>query len=227
MSAAAAPPDLLALRAELDRIDDALHDLLMRRADIVTQVGALRAKGPVALRPGREAAILTRLLARNQGALDPATLVRVWRDILNGSTAQQQSLKIAVAAPALIPLIRQHFGTQARIEILSTDEDAIAAIHTGATQVAVLRWPAPWWPTLPQQQVHIVAKLPFWGPSGETAPPTAMVLTAAEPDPSGHDRTLIATGPTLQERDGFLTPADLPPGATIVGAYAIPLGTEP
>ncbi|MBV9913984.1 MAG: chorismate mutase, partial [Sinobacteraceae bacterium] len=56
--------DLNELRAELDRIDDALHDLLMARAETVEEVGALRAKGNVPLRPGREAAILRRLLQR-------------------------------------------------------------------------------------------------------------------------------------------------------------------
>ena len=202
----------------------------MRRAEIVTQVGALRAKGPVALRPGREAAILTRLLARNRGALDRGTLVRVWRDILNGSTAQQQSLRIALAAPALIPLLRQHFGAQARIEIVASETDAIAAVRAGAAQIAVLRWPGAWWTYLvaePQgARVNVVAKLPFWGVSGETA----MVLTGADPDPSGRDRTLVAlpgAPPTLLERDGFLSPADLPEGGTIVGAYAVPVGDEP
>lgn len=187
-----APPDLAALRAELDRIDDALHDLLMRRAEIVTQVGALRAKGPVALRPGREAAILYRLLARNRGALDPATLVRVWREILSGSTAQQQSVTITTPDPALHPLIRAHFGAQAAIHPALDDTTAILALETGQISVAVLRWPGSWWTrVVPTSTVHVVARLPFWNPA-DTAP-HAMVLTAAEPDPSGRDRTLIAT----------------------------------
>ena len=52
--------ELAALRAELDGIDDGLHDLLMRRAAVVERVGALRGKVP--LRAGREAAILRRLV---------------------------------------------------------------------------------------------------------------------------------------------------------------------
>ncbi|HYZ32124.1 MAG TPA: chorismate mutase, partial [Crenalkalicoccus sp.] len=61
---------LAALRAEIDTLDDALHDLLMRRAGVVARLAASRAKGDApALRPGREAAVLRRLLARHAGPL--------------------------------------------------------------------------------------------------------------------------------------------------------------
>ena len=63
---------LAALRAELDGIDDAMHDLLMRRAACVEEVA--RSGKRSALRPGREASIIRRLLARHQGALPPHAL---------------------------------------------------------------------------------------------------------------------------------------------------------
>jgi chorismate mutase/prephenate dehydratase len=78
-AAPAAGADLPALRAELDRLDDAVHDLLMRRAEVVQQVGALGVKGAVPLRPGREASIVRRLLARHRGAFPAAGIVRLWR----------------------------------------------------------------------------------------------------------------------------------------------------
>ncbi len=90
-----------ALRAELDRIDDELHDGLMRRAEIVPEIGALGAKGGVPLRPGREASIIRRLLARNRPPLQPATVVRIWRELLAGSTAQQRAMLVAVGSAAL------------------------------------------------------------------------------------------------------------------------------
>jgi chorismate mutase len=58
---------LTALRAELDGIDDALHDLLMRRAGVVERVARAGKRG--ALRPGREAVIIRRLLGRHHGGL--------------------------------------------------------------------------------------------------------------------------------------------------------------
>src|SRR4051812_14611699 len=64
----AQPPvtDLAALRAELDRIDDTIHDLLIERAGIVEQVA--RSGKPAAFRPGREASIVRRLVAQHRGA---------------------------------------------------------------------------------------------------------------------------------------------------------------
>ena len=56
---------LPALRAELDRIDNAMHDLLMQRAEVVEHVA--RSGKPAAFRPGREASIIRRLLRRHHG----------------------------------------------------------------------------------------------------------------------------------------------------------------
>ena len=42
-------------RDEIDRIDDQLHDLLRRRAEVVTRVGeAKRGTAAAVIRPGRE-----------------------------------------------------------------------------------------------------------------------------------------------------------------------------
>src|SRR6476646_7932850 len=77
-------PDLLALRARLDELDDQIHDLLIERAKVVENVA--RSGKASAFRPGREAAILRRLLARHSGQLAPQTLVRMWREMLAGTT---------------------------------------------------------------------------------------------------------------------------------------------
>jgi chorismate mutase/prephenate dehydratase len=47
---------LAALRGELDRIDNKIHDLLKERAGVVEYVA--RSGKPAAFRPGREAAII-------------------------------------------------------------------------------------------------------------------------------------------------------------------------
>ena len=196
---APAPPDrttsdrLGLLRAELDQIDDTLHDALMRRAELVEQVGALGAKGRVPLRPGREASILRRLLARNQGALAPATVVRVWRELLAGSSAQQSPMTVAVAGLGLLPIACEHFG--ALIPTISVaPDDAIERVRNGRVTVAVLPWPdaaATWWTLLMAERwprIHAVARLPFWGRRDAAE---AVVLSAAPPDPSGSDRSLL------------------------------------
>ena len=106
------PGGLAALRAELDRIDDALHGLLMRRARVVEQVAKSGKRS--AYRPGREASIVRRLLQRHSGALPPQTLVRLWRELLAGTTAMQGPFAVAVCEPdggaGFTQAAREHFG---------------------------------------------------------------------------------------------------------------------
>ena len=80
--------------------------------------------------------------------------------------------------------------------------EAIEEVCTGRATVAVLPMPregeAPsdaWWTALLQAgdpQVHVVARLPFWSPRPEGTPTVqGLVVSAAAPDPSGQDRSLL------------------------------------
>src|SRR5690242_2942055 len=81
------------LRGEIDQIDDAIHDLVMRRAALAERIGALKdssarvdgvtAAGAAYLRPGREATVLRRLVGRHNGSFPLPALVRLWREIMS------------------------------------------------------------------------------------------------------------------------------------------------
>src|SRR5215475_12828131 len=86
------PGGLAGLRAELDRIDDALHALLIERAQVVERVAKSGKRS--AYRPGREASIIRRLLRQHTGALPPQTLVRMWREMLAGTNTMQGAFSI-------------------------------------------------------------------------------------------------------------------------------------
>jgi chorismate mutase / prephenate dehydratase len=197
--------DLPALRAELDRLDDSLHDTLMSRAAVVERVATDGAKGSIKLRPGREASILRRLLARHQGAMPAQTIVRIWREILAGSTAMQGPFSVAVCDQAagheLVACAREHFGALAPLRVLTTPAQALAEVSAGSATVAVLPLPAEqepgaaaWWTTLLRRDtpIRVIAKLPIWVPRPDGAPRAeALVVAAVAPDPSGQDRSLI------------------------------------
>jgi len=106
------PDALEALRAEINSLDDALHDLLMRRSEVVQRLSASQTKAPgTVLRPGREAAILRRLLARHAGPLPRPALVRLWRELFASSVAQQGNVSVALPTdPAWARLAAEHFG---------------------------------------------------------------------------------------------------------------------
>jgi chorismate mutase / prephenate dehydratase len=198
--------DLAKLRTELDQIDDSLHDLLMRRAEIVQQVGMVKPDRGLAFRPGRQATILRRLLARHHGALPPQAIVGIWRELLSATTAMQTSFTVAVyesdAACGFSQIAREQFGALVPVHIHRDPAHALADVRSGRTAVAVLPFPSDtemlthhWWTRLLRRDeplVHIVARIPFWSYRPEGAPAVqALVVSAVAPDPSGDDRTLL------------------------------------
>jgi chorismate mutase len=230
-----APPatTLDELRAELDRLDDAIHDLLMRRADGVAQIGRLGGKGPVAFRPGREAEIIRRLLHRHKGPLGRSVLVRMWRELLAGTTAMQGNHLISVCntdpTNAFVQCAREHFGALTPMRVYHSPAQAIAEVSAGTATAAVLPLPgeeeaAPWWTALlhrDEPRLYVVARLPFWAPRPEGAPHAeALVLAAIAPDPSSRDRSLLGLElpPDMSRaRLGMaLTAAGFAPGSIIL-----------
>jgi chorismate mutase / prephenate dehydratase len=225
--------DLGALRAEIDRLDDALHDILMRRAAVIGRVAAT--KNGFALRPGREAAILRRLLARHHGALPRQSIVRIWRELLAGTTAMQAPFVIAVCevGPALgfTQAAREQYGALTPLRVHGSAAQAIADVSGGRASVAVLPVPSEgetareaWWTALLQKdepRIHVVARLPFWTRRGDGVPTVqALVAAAGAPDPSGDDRSFLGLE---MDRDvsrarltGALVAAGLVPGAIIL-----------
>lgn len=206
-----ADAELAWLRAELDALDDALLDTLVKRAAVVTRIGASAAKGPLKLRMGRQAEILRRLLTRHEGPYPRASVVRVWLELLSGTIALQGPFSVAVGQgqgdAALSAIAREQFGALVRLRAWGSVGQAIGEVRAGTASVAVLPLPhegepqgAAWWtgllhrngPGASGQRLHVIARLPLWSPRPEGAPAEqALVVAAAPPDPSGEDRTLL------------------------------------
>jgi chorismate mutase len=246
-------PDLLTLRARLDELDGKIHDLLMDRAQVVESVA--RSGKTAAFRPGREAAILRRLLARHSGKLPPQTLVRMWRELLAGTTAMQTAVTVAVFDPTLgdtlQALAREHFGFLTPVTVQPSARAALQEVRTGKASVAVLPFPtetAAWWAALTEAapRLHIIARLPFWAgrPAGVPCA-DALVIGTTAPDASGSDRSFVAapdlaaladgglilhaTHGTVAEVEGMVADGEprLPAGTIVLGGYAVPVAGEP
>jgi chorismate mutase len=190
---------LSALRAELDRIDTAIHDLLMQRAEIVEHVA--RSGKPAAFRPGREASIIRRLIAQHHGALPPVALVRIWRELLAGTTSMQGGLSLAVCDPdhgaPLTQLAREHFGALTPMRTYNSAGQALVDVSQGVASVAILPYPTDgdtWWVSLlhHEPRLHVIARLPFWKPRPEGFPPAQALVVASTPaDASDDDQSLL------------------------------------
>lgn len=188
------------LRREIDAIDDAMHDLLMTRAQLADRIREAKGGGGAPIyRPAREAAILRRLLARHRGPLAPAVIVRVWREIISGLSLLQGPLSAAVYAPpggtGCLELARDHFGVVTPVRTFAKLGGLIAAVHDGAAAVGVLPLgddaPAEaWWRHLGtgERPLHILARLPFLH---DAATPGAVVVGRQPFEPTGEDRGFL------------------------------------
>ncbi len=208
--APAMPPSdmtLDALRREIDEIDDALHDLLMRRAAVSEQVRAAKQDGSAAVfRPGREAAIIRRLVARHAGALPADVVVQVWREIIAASIRLQAAFRVAVytpsAAPHALDLARAQFGVLTPLLPMGSVGAVLSALAEGHAQAALLPLPEetpsePWWRGFatggPGEAIHILARLPF---AATSLQPAALVVGRQPFEPTGEDRgyLVVETG---------------------------------
>lgn len=216
-----------AIRAEIDALDDAMHDLLRRRAAVVARMAQSRAKaGGSNLRPGREAQVLRRLLGKHDGPLPARAVVRLWRDIFAACTQLQGSFDIAVQA---VPggetqrLAREHFGALTPLRMQPSAASALAMVASGEAVAAVLPLPrdeeapeAAWWTGLDSPRLQVGARLPFLRPASGAANAEALVVIPGAPDASGEDRSLLRIEARSPEQGrtqllSALTAAGLPP----------------
>ena len=204
------PKNLEDLRKEIDRLDEAIHDLLMQRIAISGSLAGAKGQTPT-LRPAREMEILRRLAARHHGAMPLAGVVRIWREIMATSLALQGDFKVYLLggdnSRGLWDVARFHFGSGTPLVPLATSAHVVQEIGDGDKNIGVLPEPQfeevePWWPQLLLAQgdgPRVIARLPFLlNAPGYDFPP-ALALANVTQRPTGDDATLIAmlTGTTF------------------------------
>lgn len=198
-----APRSLDALRREIDTVDDALHDLLMQRAALVGEIGALKSgERTTVFRPAREALLLRRLLARSDGALPTGALVRIWSEIIAASSLIQGGLTVAYCpigdAVSADRMARGRFGAGVPLVPVSTPAQVVTAVTAGEVSVGLVPVPRqddrePWWPSLfgrsADTAVQVVGGVPFVLGEGEEL--SGLIIALGQAEPSGDDRSLI------------------------------------
>jgi chorismate mutase len=109
-------PSLGDLRRDIDRIDGAMHDLLMERGRIIDRLIAVKQtqESGSAFRPAREADMMRRLVDRHKGILPLDTAESIWRVIIATFTYVQAPFSVhADLSPGHAPVrdsTRFHFG---------------------------------------------------------------------------------------------------------------------
>jgi chorismate mutase / prephenate dehydratase len=195
------------LRRRIDEIDDQLHDLVMERATIVEAVAASKKETRTpAVRPGREAQILRRLVQRHQGRFPRPVLVRLWREIFSGAVMMQGEFAVAVSALEEMPdywdIARDYFGSHTPMIAFHSLGEVLRSLAEGRVAAAVLPLPAegerePWWPLLANSGAaapRIFARLPFGGRGSARGDGgfDALAIGHGDPDPTGDDCSVVA-----------------------------------
>ncbi len=168
-----ADQELAALREEIDRIDLAMHHLLMQRGTVIeTLIGIKARQGPgSAFRPAREAAILRALLARHHGLLPLDTVESIWRIIIATFTYVQMPFSVhydtEIGASFMQDSARFHFGFSVPVLPTHGSEAVIAAVAASTGDLGLLAIEQPpragvWWRNLSNPSApKIIARLPF------------------------------------------------------------------
>ena len=93
-------PVLANLRAEIDRIDKELVDLLNRRSEIAVQIGRIKqAQGMDIWSSSREDEVVSRALEASKGPLPHETLRLIFRELMSSSRSLQRQLRVAFLGP--------------------------------------------------------------------------------------------------------------------------------
>ncbi|MEI6558197.1 MAG: chorismate mutase [Rhodospirillaceae bacterium] len=201
-------PPLDELRQRIDGIDDAIHELLLQRAEVVKLVGAAKTPGQVALRPAREAAILRRLAANHRGDLPVAVILRMWRELISGLTQMQGRFGVVVYAPedrrGFWDIARDHFGSFTPMTAAKTPVAVVRTVAEGSASVGVVPFPFeddadPWWRFINGDDAktpHVVARLPFFGRGNSRGEDRDALVIALVP----HEATADAEAQLLYDR---------------------------
>jgi chorismate mutase len=166
-------PSLADLRRDIDRIDEAMHGLLIERSEIINRlikVKKTQEKGS-AFRPAREADMMRRLVDRHKGILPLDTVESIWRVIIATFTYVQSPFSVHAdlsAGPApMRDSTRFHFGFTVPFVAHMGASAVVAAVSEstgdlGLVPALAVPGAGAWWNALEFDSApKIIARLPF------------------------------------------------------------------
>jgi len=182
------------LRREIDRIDAAMHELLIERGQTIDRLIAIKKteESGSAFRPAREADMMRRLVARHHGNLPLDTVESIWRVIISTFTYIQAPFSVHADLSAGDALMRDsarfhfgftvpfvpHMGAASVVEAVTESKGDLGLIPAFATAGA-----APWWTALEFASApKVIARLPFVERADHPAALPVFVVSRAAPD---------------------------------------------
>jgi chorismate mutase/prephenate dehydratase len=131
-----------AVRSQIDAVDRELVRLMNARAELAREIGHIkRSNGEAAYDPSREEMVLERVAAANRGPLSAESLKAVYRELISGSRAIEQHIRVAHLGPAwtyshLAALHR--FGSSVEFVPVASISAAFEEVHAGHSHYGVV-----------------------------------------------------------------------------------------
>jgi chorismate mutase len=187
-------PALADLRKDIDRIDEAMHRLLMERGEIIDRLIAVKGtqESGSAFRPAREADMMRRLVQRHQGILPLDTAESIWRVIISTFTHVQAPFAVHADLSAGDALMRDsarfHFGFTVPFVAHTGASGVVAAVSESKGDLGLVpAFAAPnagaWWTALEFESApRIIARLPFIDRADHPAALPVFVVSRVAPD---------------------------------------------
>lgn len=201
--------NLDAIREKIDALDTRIHETLVERAQLVLQIGEEKRKNNIeVVQPAREARMIRRLLAKENGVLPEMAVVRIWRELVGAVSLLQTGLKVIVAedddCPEYWDLAKDYFGSCLPMSRAASPISAINAVRDGRVTFAVVPYPSEaveentetlWWENLgagTDMPLSIIVRLPHGDdPNNKNPDYRALVVAKSGFDESDDDHSFI------------------------------------
>src|SRR5213593_4603685 len=179
------------LRREIDRIDEAMHALLMERGEIIDHLIRIKQtqESGSAFRPAREAEMMRRLVERHTGILPLDTVESIWRVIIATFTYVQAPFSVHADLSAgdaeMRDSARFHFGFTVPFVTHTGAGGVVTAVSVSRGDIGLVSargGSTAWWTALEDDEApKIIARLPFVERSDH--PAALPVFGIARPNP--------------------------------------------
>jgi chorismate mutase len=175
----ARPTSLAEVREEIDRIDAAMHALLIERSAVISDLIAIKKVQPVqadddparrtsAFRPAREASMMREIVERHTGLLPLDTVESIWRVIISTFTYVQAPYDVIYARAGdgltMRDVARFHFGYTVPLRAVDDPVEVLKAVGTRGDALGVIPLASngAWWRALEARDApNVIARLPF------------------------------------------------------------------
>jgi chorismate mutase len=200
MSNAPNPPPLAELRAEIDRIDEEMHRLLMQRGEIIDRLIRVKRteESGSAFRPAREADMMRRLVERHRGILPLDTAESILRVVIATFTYVQAPFRVhadlSAGEAAMRDTERFHFGFTVPLVPHMGAAGVVTQVGKSKGDLGLVSATAPgsaWWSALEGDHApKIIARLPFVERADHPAGLPVFAIARPHPDAIVRDVTM-------------------------------------